>query len=104
MHRLEHLRNLVQQGDAEGFARVMGLDPVRTRQWFADDFPQEGYGKEVIVAIGAHVLKALTSRIKSTTSMAEGGSTSQRRFTVHSADYIIQHSQEDSAAWANTED
>jgi hypothetical protein len=61
MHRLEHLRNLVQQGDAEGFARAIGLDPVRTRQWFDQGFTQEGYGDEVIKALGTHVMKALTS-------------------------------------------
>ena len=61
MHRLQRLRKLVQQGDAEGFARAMGLDAVQTRQWFAEGFPQEGYGKEVVVAVGSHVLKALTS-------------------------------------------
>lgn len=61
MHRMEHLRNLVQQGDAEGFARAVDLDPVRTRQWFERGFPQEGYGQEVIVAVGSHVVKALTS-------------------------------------------
>lgn len=61
MHRLEHLRNLVQQGDAEGFARAMDLDPVRTRQWFELGFSHEGYGREVIISLGTHVLKALTS-------------------------------------------
>lgn len=62
MHRMEHLRNMVQQGDAEGFARAVGLDPVRTLQWFELGFPQEGYGQAVAIAVGSHVVKALTSR------------------------------------------
>lgn len=62
MHRLEHLRNIVQQGDAEGFAKELNLDPGRTREWFDLGFRQEDYGAEVIRTLGAHVLKALTSK------------------------------------------
>jgi hypothetical protein len=61
MHRLEHLRNLVQQDDAEGFAKAMKLDPAQTRQWFDQGFTEEGYGADVIRTLGTHVLKALTS-------------------------------------------
>jgi hypothetical protein len=61
MHRQERLRKLVQQGDAEGFAGTMNLDPLRTRHWFAEGFPPDGYGEEVIVAMGTHMLKVLTS-------------------------------------------
>ena len=34
MHDLHHLRNLVQQGNAEAFTKVLNLDPGRTRTWF----------------------------------------------------------------------
>jgi hypothetical protein len=64
MHRsiLEKLRNLVQQGDAEAFANELNLDPRRTRQWFDQGFTQEGYGAEVIRALGAIALmKILTT-------------------------------------------
>jgi hypothetical protein len=61
MHRQERLRSLVQQGDAEGFARELGLDPNRTRDWFEQGLAQEGYGADVIGAVGTHMLKLLTS-------------------------------------------
>jgi hypothetical protein len=61
MHRLEHLRNLVQQGDAEAFASELNLDPGRTRQWFDQGFTHEGYGAEVIRALGTYIMKALTN-------------------------------------------
>lgn len=64
MHRMEHLRNLVQDGDAEGFANAMDLDPGRTRQWFDQGFTHEGYGAEVIRALGTHILKGLTTQHK----------------------------------------
>lgn len=61
MHRLEHLRELVQKGDADRFARELGLDPRQTRQWFDQNFTTEGYGAEVIRVLGTHVVKALTT-------------------------------------------
>ncbi len=64
MHRFDHLRMLVQQGEAEAFARELNLDPRLTRQWFDHGFPQEDYGTEVIKVLGAHMLKALTAKGK----------------------------------------
>lgn len=68
MHRFEHLRKLVQKGDAEAFASELGLDPHLTRSWFEQGSTPEGYGAEVISALGTHLLKALTAR-------HEGGAT-----------------------------
>jgi hypothetical protein len=53
--------SLVQRGDARGFAKELKLDPDRTRQWFEQGLTQEGYGTEVIRALGTHMLKVLTS-------------------------------------------
>jgi hypothetical protein len=54
--QLHHVRNLLQRGDAEGFATELNLDPRRTRQWFEQGFPHEGYGADVIRALGTLVL------------------------------------------------
>lgn len=61
MRRRERLMSLVQRGDAGGFAKELNLDPDRTHQWFERGFTQEGYGAEVIRALGTHMLKVLTS-------------------------------------------
>ena len=53
---LEQLRNLVQQGDSEAFANALNLDPSRTRQWFDQGFTHEGYGAEVMKALGTLAL------------------------------------------------
>jgi hypothetical protein len=53
--------SLVQQRDAGAFAKALNLDPDQTRQWFQLGFTQEGYGAEVIRALGTHMLKVLTS-------------------------------------------
>ena len=60
MHRRERVTSFVEQNDAEAFARELNLDPVRTREWFDQGFTQEGYGAEVIKALGTHMLKVLT--------------------------------------------
>jgi ubiquinone/menaquinone biosynthesis C-methylase UbiE len=69
MHRLHHLRNLVQQGNAEAFAKELNLDPGRTRTWFDQRFTRKGYGTEVTKALGAYVLDEIL-----TTSASRGGS------------------------------
>ena len=56
MHRLEHLGNLGQQGNAEAFATELNLDPGLTRTWFDKGFTRQGYGTEVIKALRAYVL------------------------------------------------
>ena len=56
VHRLEHLRNLGQQGNAEAFVTELNLDPGRTRTWFDQGFTHQGYGTEVIKALGTYVL------------------------------------------------
>jgi hypothetical protein len=58
LHRRERLGS---QGNSEGFAKELGLDPNRTRDWFEQGLAQEGYGAEVIRALGTHMLKVLTS-------------------------------------------
>lgn len=69
MHHLHHLRNAVQQGNAEAFAKGLNLDPGRTRTWFDQGFTHQGYGTEVAKALGAHVLDEVL-----TTSASRGGS------------------------------
>ena len=53
---LPHLRKMVQQGDAEAFAKALNLNPGQTRQWFEQGFTHHGYGAEVIRALGTLVL------------------------------------------------
>jgi hypothetical protein len=65
---LEHLRKWVQQGDAEAFAKALNLDPGRTRQWFDQGFTHEGYGAEVMKALGTLALM----KIFATASHREG--------------------------------
>ena len=69
MHRLHHLRNLVQRRNAEAFAKELNLDPGRTRTWFDQGFTHQGYGTEVTKAFGAYVLDEIL-----TTSVSRGGS------------------------------
>jgi hypothetical protein len=54
--QLHRLKNLLQRGDAAGFASELNLDPVQTREWFARGFTQDGYGADVITAMGTLVL------------------------------------------------
>jgi hypothetical protein len=57
--QLHRLRDLIQQGDAEGFASELNLDPRRTRHWFDQEFTGEGYGADVITALGTLVLSRI---------------------------------------------
>jgi hypothetical protein len=61
--QLHHLKDLVQQGDAEAFANELNLDPRRTREWFDRGLTTEGYGAEVIKAIGTLVLTRILTTI-----------------------------------------
>jgi hypothetical protein len=70
--QLHHLRNLVQQDDAEAFANELNLDPGRTRQWFDQGFTQEGYGAEVIRALGTLVLTRIFSTARDREGHAHG--------------------------------
>ena len=54
--QLHRLRDLLQHRDAEGFASELRLDAHKTRQWFDRGFTQEGYGAEIIQALGTLVL------------------------------------------------
>ena len=54
--QLHRARQLLQQGDAEGFAKELDLEPRRTREWFEHGFPHDGYGADVIRALGTLVL------------------------------------------------
>jgi hypothetical protein len=56
MNLLHHLRELIRQRNAETFALELSLDPSLTRKWFDEGFTHEGYGAEVIKALGSHVL------------------------------------------------
>lgn len=60
--QLHRLRSLVEQGDAEGFAKGLNLDAGQTRQWFDDGFPHEGYGAEVLRALGTLVLSRIVAK------------------------------------------
>jgi len=70
--QLHHLRSLVQQADAESFAKELNLDPHRTRQWFKQGFPHEGYGAEVINALGALVLMRIVATTRDREEHAHG--------------------------------
>ena len=59
--QLHRLKELVQRGDAEGFAHELNLDPRRTREWLEQGFPQDGYGAKVIKALGAMVLTRIVA-------------------------------------------
>jgi len=65
--QLHILRDLVRRGDAEAFANELNLDPRQTREWFDRGLTTEGYGAEVIKALGALVL----TRIVATTADKE---------------------------------
>ncbi len=69
MHRLHHLGDLVQQGNAEAFAEELILDPGRKRTWSEQGFTHQGYGTEVTKALGAYVLDEIL-----TTGASRGGS------------------------------
>lgn len=56
MNLLHHLRELIRNGNADAFAQELNLDPDQTQIWFDQGFTPEGYGAEVIKALGAHVL------------------------------------------------
>jgi hypothetical protein len=57
--QLHRLTDLVQRGDAEGFAQELNLDPHETQQWFEQGFTAEGYGATVIQAVGTLVLRRI---------------------------------------------
>jgi hypothetical protein len=57
--QLHRLRDLLQQGDVEGFANELNLDVHQTRQWFDEGFRQDGYGAEVIKVLGTLVLRTI---------------------------------------------
>jgi hypothetical protein len=72
MHRLEHLGNLVQQRNAEAFAKELNLDPGRTRTWFDQGFTHQGYGTEVTKALGAYVLDEILTTTRDRGGHAHG--------------------------------
>jgi hypothetical protein len=47
---------LLRRGDAQEFASELNLDSGQTRQWFDGGFRQDGYGAEVVRALGTLVL------------------------------------------------
>jgi hypothetical protein len=57
--QLHRLRDLIQRGDAEGFAKELNLDSNETREWFKHGFTAEGYGAKVTQAIGTFVLNRI---------------------------------------------
>jgi hypothetical protein len=57
--QLHRLRDLIQRGNAEGFAKELNLDSNETREWFEHGFTAEGYGAKVIQAIGTFVLNRI---------------------------------------------
>jgi hypothetical protein len=48
------------------------LDPRRTRKWFDQGFPHDGYGAEVIKALGALVLERIVATIPDREEHAHG--------------------------------
>lgn len=70
--QLHHLRNLVQQGDAEAFAHELNLDPSRTREWFDHGFTREGCGTQVIHALGSLVLTRILTTSRDRNEHAHG--------------------------------
>lgn len=57
--QLHRLRDLLQRRDAEGFATELNLDPTETRLWFDRGFGHDGYGAEVVRAVGTLVLERI---------------------------------------------
>ena len=57
--QLHRLRELLQQDDAEAFARELNLDPRETARWFESGFAADGYGAEVVKALGLLVLQRM---------------------------------------------
>lgn len=70
--QLHHLRSLVQQGDAEAFANELKLDAGRTRQWFEQGFRREGYGADVIMALGILVFTGIVTTMPDREGHAHG--------------------------------
>ncbi len=70
--QLHHLRSLVQQGDAEAFANELNLDPDQTRQWFEQGPTHDGYGADVIRALGNLVLTGILVTARDTEGHADG--------------------------------
>lgn len=70
--QLHHLRDLVQQDDAEAFANELNLDPGRTREWFDQGLTNEGYGAEVIKALGTLVLTRILTPVRNREEHAHG--------------------------------
>lgn len=57
--QLHRLREGVQRGDADVFARELNLDPHETARWFEEGFGAGGYGAEVVKALGLLVLQRM---------------------------------------------
>ena len=57
--QLHRLRELLQRGDAEAFARELNLDPDETARWFEGGFATDGYGAEALTALGLLVLRRM---------------------------------------------
>lgn len=70
--QLHRLRDLLQQGDAEGFANELNIDVHQTRQWFDEGFRQDGYGAEVIRALGTLVLTRILTTSRDRNEHAHG--------------------------------
>lgn len=70
--QLHRLRDLLQQGDAEGFAHELNLDVHQTRQWFDEGFTKDGYGAEVIKALGTLVLTRILTPARDNEGHAHG--------------------------------
>jgi hypothetical protein len=70
--QLHRIKELVQRGDAEGFANLLNLDAHQTRQWFDEGFRQDGYGAEVIRALGTLVLTRILTTSRDRNDQAHG--------------------------------
>ncbi len=70
--RLHRLRDLIKEGDAEGFANELNLDMHQTRQWLDEGFRQHGYGAEVIRALGTLVLTRILTTSRDRNEHAHG--------------------------------
>ena len=57
--QLHRLRELLQRGDADTFARELDLDSQQTARWFESGFGPDGYGSEVVKALGVLVLQRM---------------------------------------------
>jgi hypothetical protein len=70
--QLHRIKELVQRGEAERFANELNLDAQQTRQWFDEGFRQDGYGAEVIRALGTLVLTRILTTSRDRNDQAHG--------------------------------